>query len=420
MELTNDAKLIGRTAWELMRTLACPPEELRGIGLQMQRLENAGAANGVAGAGEGQGVLTFKTFENDKSKQEIMVQPSKEGVHLFPNSPIVVGDSSSPAPGLLAAPVRPTRSRAPVNYIDVSSSDAGDAEDDFKILSQAPANVKNGTAQSLLKGMIVKRSKSASKAQKEQPIVIPATSPAAASDAGPTLASPTKLSDKQLYLLGLDSAFFRSSSRAHQLEILRECLASKGKNNKEMQDLLIESGKGGKIGRKKRALYAPVFEQAAADKAKKEEAARRRREKEERKAQGLVFYKLRPTKGPLPKFAGKRELEDIRTVLGQWIEGVGTDHAPALEEVEDFASFCLRSISRDPEKNGGKGPDVAKINDALRWWKYLIDRRKGTDLITVSQRLAAEAWKEAYSDVSGRVSKAVEQQWGGPLACGIE
>ena len=421
VESTNDAKLIGRTAWELMRTMSCPPEELRGIGLQMQKLENAGTTVGLGAIAEEQGKLTFKAIDKLKGQPDFVDQPGMGTSKIISESPILVGDSSSSPPKIMISDTheaRVTRSRVPVNYIDLSSSEEDSGAEDLKILSQAPAHLGDKASmvtkrQTLLNAAVVKRPKSVSVASKPLPILIPATSPAATTKL--RLADPAMLTDKQLYLLGLDQSFFRSCSRRHQDDILRECLLSKGENNREIQDMLIMKGKGGGKGRAKKALYAPVFEQAAADKAKKEETAKRKKEKEERQKLGTVYYKLNTSNAPIPQFAGKSELEDIRNVLGDWMQGVGMDHAPALEEIEDFASYCLKSLSRDVRQNGGKGPDTAKIWEVLRWWKYLVEKRQSMNLSSGSQKLAADAWMDAWTDVRSRISHAVEIEWGAPI-----
>lgn len=421
MDLTDDAVTLGNAACELMQSLACPPEELRGIGLQMQKLENSTGISGRNGPqGPGQGRLTF----------EAVAKPMPANPQLHGDSPIVVNDKTS-SPQLLrtspAARDRPSRSKDPVNYVDLSS-EVSEEEEDLSILSQAPANFvskpRKAGQQSLLGGDVVKRSKSLSvqpkpivipATQPQQPILIPATSPAVR-DLGPILPSPKKLTDKQLNLLGLNSAYFHSCSRPMQNEILRECLLQKGESD-EVQRLLKEAGVKSKKGKKEKPLYAPVFEQAAANAAKREEKRKRDEEKAKRKRRGPVFLHLKISGvGKTPTFAGKSELQDLRKVLKQWMDGVGMDAAPALEEVGEFTKYCLDSISTSPERNGGKGPDVAKITSLLSWWRYLIEQRQAMANDYGSQKLAADAWQDTYYQVEERVSKAVEKQWGAALS----
>lgn len=402
-----------------MQSLACPPEELRGIGLQMQKLENStGGSNAGTFHGGGQGRLSFATTTKAAS-----VKPS-DGTVLA-GSPIVVSDKTSSPHIMRTSPgpaPRSMRSKQPVNYVDLSSEVS--EEEDLSVLSQAPANfIDKPRKQMLLGGDVMKRSKSLSEqpkpiiipaTQPQKAIVIPATSPAVV-DAGPALPSIKKLTDKQLSLLGLDAAYFHSCSRPIQNEILRECLLKKGETD-EVQRLLKEAGVKPKKGKKEKPLFAPVFEQAAANAAKREEKKKREEEKAKRKKRGPVFLHLEiPGKGKVPTFAGKSELRDLRKVLQQWMEGVGMDAAPALEEVEDFTKYCLDSINSRAEKNGGKGPDLAKIASLLGWWKYLIKQREGIAKPHGSQKLAADAWKDTYNQVEERISKAVEKQWGAAL-----
>lgn len=421
MELTDDVVTLGKAACELMQSLACPPEELRGIGLQMQKLENSTGSTDKGGQqGGAQGRLTFEAIGKPGLAKTTALQAG---------SPIVVSDKTSSPQMLKTSPEpgqRSTRSKQPVNYVDLLSEMSDD--EDLSVLSQAPAYFNNKTGkqaqQSILGGEIVKRSKSLSEQPKSivipatQPskaILIPATSPAFA-DAGPRLPSPKKLTDKQLLLLGLDATYFHACSRPLQSEILRECLLQKGDKD-EVQKLLVEAGSKTKKGKKEKPLLAPVFEQAAANAAKREEKKKRDEEKAKRKKRGPVFLHLNITKnGKTPNFAGKNNLGDLRKVLQQWMEGVGMDAAPALEEVGDFTKFCLDTISGRAERNGGKGPDIAKIAALLGWWKYLIERRESLAKPDGSQRLAADAWRDTYRQVEQRVSKAVEQQWGAALS----
>lgn len=420
--MTDDALVLGKTACELMQSLACPPEELRGIGLQMQKLETSAGPGGRSAQGGGQGRLTFATAGQPSA---LVAKQINERV---PGTPILVSDRTS-SPQLVRSPqtaeARTTRSKKSVNYVDLSS-EVSENEEDLSILSQAPVNFaskpRRSAQQSLLGGEVVKRSKSASvqpkailipSTQPQKAIVIPATSPAV--NSGQVLPSPKKLTDKQLALLGLDATYFHSCSRPMQNDILRDCLLEKGERD-EVQRLLKEAGVKTKKGKKEKPLYAPVFEQAAANAAKREELRKREEEKAKRKNRGPVFLHLDLTSfGKGPDFAGKSSLQDLREVLRQWMEGIGMDAAPALEEVEDFTKYCLDTLDLSPALNGGKGPDIAKIASLLEWWKYLIHERERLANPEGSQKLAADAWNDTYKQVEQKVSKAVEQRWGAAL-----
>jgi DNA repair protein REV1 len=426
MELTSDPILIGRTAWELMRTLACPPEELRGIGLQMQKLENATSTTVSAAGVEGQARLSFQTVNKGKSRpSEGSIEVVKNIQHLPPHTPIVIGESSSPQVTVERIPGRPgrtrsTRSRQPVNYIDLATSEsdgAGDQDGDLTILSQAPLHLKEA-GQSLFGGRVTKRSASGSLLHKTKAIVIPATSPAAVvADPITAIVSPSKLTDKNLFTLGLDSNFFQSCSRKTQVALLKEVLAKRGDDNEEIRNMLvIEKVRKGKK-KKKKPLFAPVFEQAAENAAKREEARLREQKKRERLARGPVFYKLDlPSVNKAPAFANQSEASDVCRILSQWMEGVGLDHAPALEEVHEFSKFCLASISADPAENGGKGADTAKICIILQWWDRLICQRERSDATSGSRRAATAAWRDAQATVRRKVDENVEKEWGAPLS----
>lgn len=405
-----------------MQSLACPPGELRGIGLQMQKLENSAGASAAGAPGGGQGRLTFEVVGKPVATSNSIVDL------LATDSPIVVSDRTSSPHLIKQTPTvagRSSRSKAAVNYVDLSSEVS--EEEDLSVLSQAPANFidksRRAGQQTIIGGDVVKRSKSTS--EQPKPIIIPATQPQkaiiipetspAVHNAGPVLPSPKKLTDKQLSLLGLDATYFHSCSRPLQNEILRECLLQKGERD-EVQRLLKEAGVKTKKGKKEKPLYAPVFEQAAANAAKREERIKREAEKAKRKKRGPVYLHLdMSSAGKAPTFAGKNELQDLRKVLKQWMDGVGMDAAPALEEVDDFTKYCLDTVSSSPMRNGGKGPDIAKIASLLGWWKYLIQERQQKANEVGSQKLAADAWKETYQQVERKVSKAVEREWDAAL-----
>lgn len=402
VELTNDGTTIGRVAWELMQSLACPAEELRGIGLQMQKLELATATANIGGANDnGQARLSFRPVTAHKTAQA-----------QLPASPIVITASSS-SPVVLAEnqpqtrELRPTRLRKDASYVELSSEE----EEDLKLLSQAPQGfVANKPAQTILAGPTVKRAKSGSAPPK--PIVIAPTPPAPV-PAGPKLASPTRLTDKQLGLLGLDSAFFRACSRESQNEILKECLVQRGES-REVQDVLLVAHKAKKG--KKKPLYAPVFEEAAANAAKREETRRRLREREERKAKAKSLYRIDTSKhGPVPRFYDFVELDEIRRALGTWIDNVGLDGSPDESEVRALSEYCLNVVSKDPVKNGGLGQDIAKASDILACWHYFIARRAAVANPVGSQKAAGDDWSAAWRTVARSVSEAVERDLGGPL-----
>lgn len=56
---TDEAELIGKAAWKLISAMKIPPEDLRGIGIQIQKLEKVNADGGIANI-KGQSTLSFK------------------------------------------------------------------------------------------------------------------------------------------------------------------------------------------------------------------------------------------------------------------------------------------------------------------------------------------------------------------------
>lgn len=402
IELTNDATYIGKTAADLMRSLKCPPEELRGIGLQMQKLESSANIGGALPT-DGQSKLVFQTKEADV----ILADPPKLAVPTADMS-ILIDDSSSPQflrNGHNHNGGHNLRSRKSVSYVDVEAD-----SDDFKLLSQAPAGFidKPKPAQALLGGQLMKRT--ASRSVTPKPIIIPITSPVQPATSAPAVKSPTKLTDKQLNLLGLDVNFFHSCGRDTQTDILREVL-SKRTDDKEVQAMLVIAAKG-KKGKKAKPLFAPVFEEAAANAAKREAAKKRQQEKAERNARGPVLLKLDlESRAHGPKFAGESDTAKIRNLLSEWMDGIGIDHGPALEEVDEFANYCLGVIS----DKTGSGGDVERIAVLLTWWKLLIDDRRKAAVKSGSQRQAARAWSDAWSEVFSKVNAQVTEQWHAPL-----
>ena len=64
---TSDSKIIGEHAWKLLKAFNFDPRELRGIGIQVQKLEKSGKG-GVAGDLE-QAVLPFKPVATPQKPQ---------------------------------------------------------------------------------------------------------------------------------------------------------------------------------------------------------------------------------------------------------------------------------------------------------------------------------------------------------------
>jgi hypothetical protein len=97
------------------------------------------------------------------------------------------------------------------------------------------------------------------------------------------------------------------------------------------------------------------------------------------------------------------------------MEGVGMDHAPSLDEVDDFKRFCLATVSRDLKQNGGVGQDIPKVHAVLEWWKYLIHQRDRIARQSGSQRSAVQGWQEAWREVKEKVDKSIETSIGAAL-----
>lgn len=404
VEMTNDKAIIGKACWELMQALKCPPEELRGIGLQMQKLESASAAAAAGGGSEGQQRLTFAAA------------PRTDAAAIPRPSPIMVNSQISSSPQVVMLPAqtpahpstRTLRRREKVSCIDLSS-EAEEDVDEFMMLSQAPTGFR---AQSILGGQVTKQ-RSISAGVKQAPILIPATSPAVPPPAPAPQVTPGKLSDKQLRSLGMNPSVFRSFGRKGQTAILMEYLA-KHSEDEEAQKVLKAAGLKSKKHKSAKPSWAPVFEQAALDAAKREEAHKRALQKAEKLALAQAAIKL-VSAARKPAFAGKCELDDIRKVLAMWMEGVGIDHAPSLDEIDDFQEFCLATVSRDPGQNGGRGQDVPKVQAILDWWHYLIDQRDRLAKHSGSQRSAVQGWQEAWQQVKQKVNLSIERSAGSQL-----
>lgn len=103
---TSDALLIGQLAWRLLKGFAFDPKELRGIGIQTQKLEKAALAGD--GARElGQAMLDFKAKKEPSNSQELSrskkssqpeVSVSVEPFSTDDNDDIVEVNPSTPPP----------------------------------------------------------------------------------------------------------------------------------------------------------------------------------------------------------------------------------------------------------------------------------------------------------------------------------
>ena len=79
---TSDEQIIGEHAWRLLKSFYFDPKELRGLGIQVQKLESASS---TAHAPPGQAMLPFKrkgpaeTAGPSTTEPEIRVQPPSQG-----------------------------------------------------------------------------------------------------------------------------------------------------------------------------------------------------------------------------------------------------------------------------------------------------------------------------------------------------
>ncbi|KAH8100333.1 DNA repair protein [Cristinia sonorae] len=420
---TNDEKIVGEHAWRLLKGFGFDPKELRGIGIQVQKLEKA---SGHAEVEQGQAVLPFKPVESAKEKAGVgqndkplnAVVPPKINV-LPPSSP----DVQELPPPAHAQTSKTSHDLPAFSQIDRSVFDAlpedirKELEAEYKrrsitpdplpaipakrvrFASLAPADVFP-KVKITVKGTNVKR-------------ITQQLAPRGRSSISPQKTALFKkrdipfkvnVSEEELRKLGLDPDVFAMLPRNIQREQVAAARFQK-------------SGKIGVTFGGPRRVLKPI-----------PRLLPRTRPKYVPPPPPQANFPKPPTLKQPGKKKGEKlyfsETDDVQNVIEKWVMAF-LEHPPNKQDVGFFARYLVQCVDNTRSTDSGLERAIA----VAKWWLVLLRRHFGVwehaselDVgeLQRDQHWTSEgvgrAWWEAFRDVKGQMDTVARRKYGGCLS----
>ncbi|EJF62757.1 DNA repair protein [Dichomitus squalens LYAD-421 SS1] len=414
---TSDEKIIGEHAWRMLKSFNFDPKELRGVSIQIQKLEKG---SGSQEAELGQALLPFKRVEASKQSgagepstsrataPQIAVQPPSQ------DSDIEIIRSTVKA----AAPANANIDLPSFSQVDMSVFEAlpedlrKELEAEYKRRSatpqagpapkdRSPAAEPAPRKKSTLKSTNVKRI-----TQQLAPRNRPFLSPTNKLFGHRVYASSVKVSERELRKYGIDPEVFAALPPEMQREQLAAHRAPGVTVHVGTRKVLKPSS-----GPRGRSSKSPgiVFRPPPAPKA---------------------VYLAAPTLKQQGKAKGEklcfREKEDLQAVIESWV-GSFTEHAPNQRDVDYFAKFLVQSVDGDLSADSG----VEKAVAVVKWWLVLLrrhfgawehapevegDAEVGARPKRVTSEYVGRAWWRAFREVKAKMDAAARKRYGGSLS----
>ncbi|KAI0781503.1 DNA repair protein [Trametes elegans] len=408
---TSHDKVIGELAWRLLKSFNFDPRELRGIGIQIQKLEKA---SGVQQVELGQAVLPFKrveAFQDRRKEVGVKVQPAK-------------------ASGPLGTIVPPSQEDYEVQVVDKPAADSSKVDVDLPSFSQVDMSVFEALPDDLRKELEAEyKRRSGTPGPAPKGAMPPPPEPEKKSVGGPNLKritrqlaprnrpllSPTKnLFSKRVYTSSVNVS--KSELRRYGIdpdvfaalppEMQREQLAAR-----RAPGVTLYTGERKVLKpttvRRKLSPNAVVFRPPPAPKA---------------------VYLAPPTLKQQGKQKGEKlcfsETDDLQHVIEAWVGGF-TEHAPNQRDVDYFAKFLVQCVDSDRSSDTGVERAVA----VAKWWLVLLRRHFGAwehapeaeqaDLAhhgRVTSEVVGRAWWRAFKEVKAKMDASARKKFGGCLS----
>jgi DNA repair protein REV1 len=408
---TDDPDIIGDAALKIFRSHGFDAAELRGIGIQIQKLEGGEDAT----VAPGQGTITFgKRTEQPKVQEVEPEAPSLPGPSKQTNTSTSFASkpASSKQPvklskfgqrqsammaSRLAMAVPNPHEVDPNIWSFMSEADQDDYRRSWKAAGIAvpPQLAKKVT-------LVQQKAVGALKRERERSRSASVDPPAKKKKSQPTL---TKMITRS-----------RQPSRSvtPALDVIEISSSPKRSGAPPASAELIELG-----------ISADVFRALAPEDQAEQLHFYRQKQQLTKKAPPIKIQpskKRMPPPGaptevikvdpvPRPAFQRTTDPEEIMSKLSEWIEVQGSD-PPVKREVSVLQRYLLRCV--EPATGGLGG-----VHDAVRtlsWWKHLIKERWRSSDGAAADVEVAKAWKIAFKEVHDAVDAVALARFGGALA----
>lgn len=456
---TSDGKVIGEHAWRLLKSFNFDPKELRGIAIQIQKLEKANAIGPEVE--QGQAILPFQRIG----------KPSTS------DAPILVGSQKSPPPAH-TSPLPEIRVHAPTQSAVVTTvtkpsklSNAPAPTVDLPTFSQVDLSVLEALPEDIRRELEAEYKRRA--APKPQP------------EAGPS--KPRK--DLTAFLLppAAKTRITVKGTKAPDVKRITKSLAPRNKSNisptksvglfgkresknpPKYNDSIVVAGSAGVATTEdelcKLGIDPSVFLELP--QSLQVEQLRAARLMKANKGRGQAFggprKVLKPIrapryvdpdyvpyipppppkanygpppaslkrpgkqKGDLVRFTGTDEIMDV---IKQWVEGF-SEYPPHEKDVQFFAKYLVKCVDPAISVDSGLERGVA----VLKWWLVLLRRKYGVwehkdedDLDDLwdsplpknrngfTSKDIGRAWWSAFRDVKSQMDRAAGKKFGGRVS----
>ena len=405
---TSDHKVIGEHAWRLLKSFNFDPRELRGIGIQIQKLEGS---NTVSTTEPGQAQLPFTRIEGSTSLSNAPLEPL---VVIQPPSDDLAENANDnmPVPGHL------THEDALPSFSQIDQSVFSELPHDIRAeitaeyrhrsISRSPAPPplpvagpsRRSESRDLFQKVPAKGSTNVKRivqqlAPKNRASISPLKNSIFLRRPGFTV------TDEELRELDIDPEFFAllpKKLRREQIALARQAKKSGGlavlvEKTKEFKPIQIRAPKPRARNIKKKpppqAAYSP-------------QVGIKRPGKQ--KGEHLLFT----------------ETDDIQNIIQAWVEACKA-RAPQQKDVERFSKFLIQSAGADS--------GIEKAVGVMKWWLILLrrywdiwehhadDDYEEDALVGWSEdREVGIAWWKAFREVKEQVDVVARKRFGGSLS----
>ncbi|RDB19284.1 DNA repair protein rev1 [Hypsizygus marmoreus] len=417
---TNDERVIGEHAWRMLRSFNFDPKELRGIGIQIQRLEHPTAQKNLQ---PGQAMLQFRRVESPKKAGPPPPADNKRGPQIFVCPPSVGAPEALPN----QSPTKPTV------VVDLPTF----SQVDMDVFNALPADVRK-ELEDEYKRRSASPSRAGGPAAPAQPI--PAARPAAAPNIFP----------KKITVKGTN---FKRIAR--QLRPNNPAVISPQKNYAWQKSILMK--KKGRAGASKLSdaalrdldidpevfrMLPPALqhEQLARLRILKErgslpDSPTQRQVLKPRKRKPIPEHLLWRAPAPRARFVAPpilrqqlekpkkkllfTETDDIQRAIEGWVHAYRR-WVPKEKDIEFFTKYLVTAV--DGKTHGDAS--VERAVAVLKWWLVLLRRYWGGSEYVDDEGYmdpspgdpVGEAWWKTFREVKAKMDAVFNDKFGGKLS----
>ncbi|KZT74041.1 DNA repair protein [Daedalea quercina L-15889] len=412
---TSDPKIIGEHAWRLLKSFNFDPKELRGISIQIQKLEKGPSA---IASGPEQAILPFKaksakvtvgsesSSSSTKTKRDagdatgpsIVIQPPSQDDEVQSIEP-------PPKPQAALEVDLPSFSQVDMSVFEALPDDVRrELETEYNRRSTTPA-AEAGPSRSrsmsaaeepkrkfTVKGTNVKHI-TRQLAPRNRTSMSPTKSMLFAKQDGPLRLS---ISERELRKLDIDPEVFAMLPA----DLQREQLVA---------------------ARHAKAPGAAVFVERKVLKPRSRS-----------KSPSVPYYRPPPPRAkyiepPFLKQQGKgeklyfTETDDVQRVIEAWVDGF-KEYPPNQKDIDYFAKYLVQCVDSSRSSDAG----VEKAVAVVRWWLVLLRRYYAmcehapdpTEAVAgqIVPGAVGRAWWKAFREVKAKMDVVVRKKYGGSLA----